>query len=177
MDKPRKSVPCGEGLRSMSLTKRELTLIELFRSGVETLAGTKLGLSDPERHDRDDHWIISIRWLIDQHWWLELIIRPTLPQVRVGVVTDDQDRCRDVEKMIVDSSLNLREFIGLGFKSAGLNWAEPLVERFREGADRFCFATPLDLSSLEDLTGELIRDKILKMLDGYHQCFTGRIAG
>lgn len=158
-----------------SLTQRELGLIEVFRSGVETLAGTRLGLARLERHDRRDHWIMATRWLIGRRWWLELAVRPTVPQIRVAVVTDDPMRSRDAEAMISQSSLTSREFIGLAFKHTGLIWREPPVEHYRENADRFCFATPLDLASLDELAGEAIRDKVLQMLEGYHRCFTGRI--
>lgn len=149
----------------------------MFRAGVETLAGTRLSLRELERRDRDDRWVLISRWPIDGRWWLELTIRPTLPQVRMGVMTDDPERCRDAEKMIADLSLTIREFVGLGFKEAGLDWPEPPVEHYREGTERFCFATALDIESLEDLAGEAIRDKVLRVLDGYHRCFTGRVAG
>ncbi len=169
------STACGRCFMISSLTQRELGLIEVFRSGVETLAGMRLGLARLERHDRRDHWTMATRWPIDRRWWLELAVRPTVPQIRVAVVTDDPMRSRDAEAMISESSLTSREFIGLAFKNAGLIWPEPPVEHYRESADRFCFATPLDLVSLDELAGEAIRDKVLKMLDGYHRCLTGRI--
>lgn len=168
--------PGGCGMRS-SLTRQELDLIEVFRCGVETLVGTRLGLPQLERHDRPDHWVMASRWPIDRHWWLELAVRPTVPQIRVAAVTDDTMCSRDAETMISESSLTLREFIGLGFHDAGLAWPEPPVEHYREDAERFCFATPLDLASLEDLRGEAMREKVLKMLDGYHRSFTGRVVG
>ncbi|HPD28855.1 MAG TPA: hypothetical protein PLL20_02590 [Phycisphaerae bacterium] len=160
-----------------SLTRQELDLIEAFRSRVETLAGTRLGLPQLERHDRPDHWVMASRWPMDRHWWLELAVRPTVPQIRVTVVTDDPMRSLDAEVMISESSLTLREFISLGFHDAGLAWPEPPVEHYRENAERFCFATPLDLASLDELCGEAMREKVLKMLDGYHRCFTGRVVG
>ncbi len=158
-----------------SLPQHRLDLIESFRSGVETLAGTRLGLARLERHDRPDCWVMASRWPIDRRWWLELAVRPTVPQVRVAAVTDDLMRSRDAEIMISESSLTTREFVGLAFAEAGLAWPEPPVEHYREGADRFCFATPLDLASLDELAGEAVQSKVLAMLDGYHRCFAGRI--
>jgi len=158
-------------------TERELAIIKLFRAGVETLVGTRLGLSELQRHDREDHWVMATRWPIDRRWWLEMAVRPTLPQVCLGVLTDDPERSRDAEKLVADSHLTFREFVGLGFKEAGLDWPEPVVEHYREGADRFYFVTPLDLGSIEDLASEAMRDRVVGMLDGYHRCFTGRVAG
>jgi hypothetical protein len=172
--------PSVAGIASRSiqpLTEGDLSVIESFRSGVESLAGARLGLPAFTRHDREDHWTMATRWLLDRRWWLEMAIRPTLPQIRVGVVTDDGDRSRDAEQMISDLSLTIREFVGLGFKAAGLDWPEPPVEHYREGADRFCFATPLDLTRLSEMAGEEIREKTRRMLDGYRRCFLGRIAG
>lgn len=186
----------------MLIGQRELAGIESFRSHVESMVGRRLGLRQPERHDRDDHWIMATRWPFDAHWWLEMSIRPTMPQVCVGVLTDDRDRSRDAEKMIAGSSMTPREFVGVAFTEAGLDWPEPVVEHYREragdegatatdtrkggkgmnnaggrAAERFCFVTPLDLQSLDDLTGELVRDRVLRMLEGYYRCFSGRIAG
>ena len=157
------------------LIRQEMELIEAFRAGVEALASTRLGLPLAERHDREDHWILTTRWSIERRWWLELTVRPTLPQIRVAAVTDDRDRSRDAERMIAESSLTPREFMGAAFREAGLHWPEPPVEHYREGADRFCFATPLDIESLSELAGEAIRDRVLRMLDGYCRCFSDRM--
>lgn len=152
-------------------------VIESFRFEVESRAGARLGLPAATRHDRDDHWIMATRWPLARRWWLEMAVRPSLSQVRVGMVTDDGDRSRDAEHMIADSSLTIREFVGLAFKAAGLEWPEPPVEHYREGADRFCFITPLDLDSLDDLADERVCEKTVRMLDGYRRCFLGRMAG
>jgi hypothetical protein len=174
MGKPNPKPP---PLPHMSLTVGELAVIELFRAEVQSLVEIRLGLSQAERHDRDDHWIMATRWPVARRWWLEMAVRPTLPQICVGLVTDDPDRSRDTEKLIADSNLTIQEFVGLGFKEAGLDWPEPVVVHCREGADRFCFVTPLELESLEDLASGAMRDKVLGMLDGYHRCFSGRMAG
>jgi hypothetical protein len=157
------------------LTRQELELIEAFRTGVETMAGARLGLTRFERHDREDHWIITSRWPIGNRWWLELVVRPSMPQIGVIVVTDDPERSRDAERMIAESSLTMGEYVGAALKESGLSWPEPPVEHYREGVDRFCFATPLDIESLTELAGEAIQDKVLRMLDGYCRCFSGRM--
>ncbi len=151
------------------LTRQELEFIEAFRAGVEAVASTRLGLVRFERQDRADHWTMTTRWPIGDRWWLELVVRPTLPQICVIVATDDSDRSLDAERMIAESTLTTREFVGTAFVECGLNWPDPPVEHYREGADRFCFATPLDLDSLNELAGEAIRDKVLGMIDGYRR--------
>ncbi|NLE59859.1 MAG: hypothetical protein GX616_16020 [Planctomycetes bacterium] len=170
-------ISCGACFAMSPLTQRDLDLVDVFRSDIETLVCVRLGLARFERHDRRDHWAMVTRWPIDRRWWLELAVRPTVPQIRVAAVTDDLMRSRDAEVMISESSLTTREFVGLAFAEAGLVWPEPPVEHYREGADRFCFATPLDLALLGEIAGETVRSRVLAMLDGYHRCFTGRFVG
>jgi hypothetical protein len=161
----------------MSLNERERAIIESFRGGVEALAGTRLGLGGLHREDREDGWILASRWQADRKSSYELSIRPTIPQVRVGLLTEDPERDRDLAKMIEETGLTVREFVGLAFRQAGLDCPNPPVEHYREAEARYCLATPLDLQSLEDLSGEAMRDKVLAMLDGYHRCFSGNVTG
>jgi hypothetical protein len=161
----------------MSLNERERAIIESFRGGVEALAGSRLGLSGLHREDRDDGWMLASRWQADRKSSYELSIRPTIPQIRVGIVTEEPERDRDLVDMIEAAGLTAREFVELGFRQAGLDWPAPPVEHYREGATRYCLATPLDLQSLEDLSGDAMRRKVLAMLDGYHRCFSGNVTG
>jgi hypothetical protein len=161
----------------VSLNERERAIVESFRGGVEALAGTRLGLSGLHREDRDDGWILVSRWDADRRSWYELSIRPTIPQVRVGIVTEDPERDRDLAKMIEEAGLTVPEFVELAFRRAGLDWPSPPVEHYREAGARYCLTTPLDLQSLEDLSGEAMRGKVLGMLDGYHRCFSGNVTG
>ena len=71
------------------------------------------------------------------------------------------------------STANLPCFVDveLGFEDAGLTWEEPTVEHYRDGGKFFYFATPLTLEDLEDLEQEEVRNKALRMLEGYLLAF------
>jgi hypothetical protein len=161
----------------MPLTAEQIALVEGFRTWIER-AVTNLGLfGEVSRHDRDDHSTLATRWTWDRDIWLEIAVRPFLPQVRVGLVTVDRWKSDDFEQMIENSGDTLQEFVQLGFKTAGLDWHDPPVEHYCHKNSLFHFATPLDLRALEQLTDDEIRAKVCKMVTGYHRAFSGTATG
>ncbi len=146
-----------------------------FREQVERQLAREPGFGAVSRHDRLDRPGLVTRWLADKRVWYELDVRPTLPQVRVGMLTDDAYRSRDFEGLIADSGDTLQELIELGFATAGLTWHEPPVEHYCELGRFFYFATPVDLESLDELGDKALPDRICRMLKGYHLAFTGRV--
>lgn len=158
----------------MGLTEEQSRWVEEFRGWIERHVGGGADWGRLERHDREDGSTLATRWPAGEHVWFEVAVRPLLPQVRVGVLSDDRWKSEELEQTIEDSGDSMSEFIELGFETAGLEWPEPPVEHYREQARYFYFATPLDLTALSDVTDEAIRRKVLQMLEGYYHAFNAK---
>ncbi|MBP7936295.1 MAG: hypothetical protein KA354_16775 [Phycisphaerae bacterium] len=157
----------------MPLNHPQLELIERFRGRVETAMAEEAGFGACSREDRQDHSTLATRWVADKRVWYECTVRPFLPQVRAGIMTDDRWRSEGFEQMIEDSGDTMPEFVGMGFENAGLAWPDLVVEHYRDQGRCFYFATPLALDSIGQLADEAVFDKIRRMLKGYHLAFTG----
>jgi hypothetical protein len=88
------------------------------------------------------------------------------------VLTDDVWRSRDFEELVEASDFTLAEFVARGLAEAGLSWADPPVEHYREPGPRYYFATPLDLDGLEQLGDNAFRVRVAQILTGYHHAFS-----
>ncbi len=155
----------------MPLTDEQWRRIEEFRGWIERHVSGNAQWGRFERHDREDASALATRWAAGEHLWYEVTLRPFLPQVRAGIVTDDRFKSEELKAKIKDSGDSMSEFLELGFETAGLEWPDPPVEHYREQAGYFYFATPLDLSDLADVSDEAVRRKVLQMLEGYYHAF------
>lgn len=151
----------------MSTTEQQSAIVDAFRSFVEDTCAHDDRYGAAERHDRKDGSTLATRLAAGESCWFEVAVRPLIPQVRVGFVTDDRWKSEEIEQAIQDSGDTMEEFVGIAFEEAGLDWDEPPVEHYREAGQFFYFATPLDLEHLADLDEERIRNKTLRMLEGY----------
>lgn len=138
-----------------------------FRDYIEDSAATDERYGPIQRQDRDDQSLFASRFEMAPKCWLEVALRPFIPQVRIGFLTTDRWKSEDAESMIEDSGDSMSEFVGVGFNDAGLDWDEPPVEHFREAGQFFYFATPLEIEDLRELESDEIRNKTLRMLEGY----------
>lgn len=157
----------------MILNTAQRDQVESFRTVIEeSLAGDGRFIG-AQRHDRQDGSTLATRWqtLANHQVWLEIAVRPLIPQVRVGILTDDRWKSEDFEGKIEESGDTMSEFVELGFDEAGLEWKGPIVEHYREDMKFFYFATALELSKLEELVAPATQAKVRKMFDGYHHAF------
>ena len=156
----------------MLLTDPQRRIIQAFRAWIESAIETGSRFGGWERIDRQDESTLITRWAAGQDEFYEVAIRPGLPQVRVGLITEDRYKSRDFEQMIEGSGDTMQEFVALGFETAGLDWAQPPVEHYRQGQDYY-FVTPVDLPSLDQLNDEAFRIKVHLIFEGYYHAFTG----
>jgi hypothetical protein len=151
----------------MALDEQNRVTVEAFREYIKDAVAGDERYGDAERDDREDESTLATRFRAGGSCWLEVAVRPFVPQVRVGLLTDDRWASEEIEQGIQDSGETMEEFVGLGFAEAGLDWDEPPVEHYREGGKYFYFATPLVVDELSDLDRDEQRNKVLRMLEGY----------
>lgn len=151
----------------MPLTELDRDFINHFRTYIEDALAQDDRYGKPQRHDREDGSILATRFEVGPNFWLEVSVRPFIPQLRIGILTDDRWKSEELEDLIESSGDSMVEFVELGFDEAGLDWKDPPVEHFRDGGKYFYFATPLELSELGELHADEPRAKALRMLEGY----------
>lgn len=151
----------------MPLSEQQRDTIIAFREFVEDSVSADARYGVASRHDREDGSFLAVRFAAAPKCWFEVAVRPFVPQVRVGFLTNDRWKSEEAEQAIEDSGDTMSEFVEAGFDEAGLDWPDPPVEHFREGGEYFYFATSLILDELGDLNLDGTRDKVLRMLEGY----------
>lgn len=158
----------------MSLQDADRERIAAFRDAFERRYAQDERFSRVVREDRPDESYLTSRFAVAEHVWLEMTIRPFVPQVRAGIVTDDRWRNEDIEERIEETGDTMSEFVELGFDEAGLEWRDPPVEHFREAGKYFCFVTPFEISSPAELDGPA-GDRLTKVFEGYYEAFRAAI--
>ncbi|MBL8879330.1 MAG: hypothetical protein JNG88_09450 [Phycisphaerales bacterium] len=159
----------------MSLDAAQLELVTNFRERMEGEFRADDRFASIARLDRPDGSTLASRFEVAPQIWLELAIRPFVPQVRVGIVTDDRWKSEDLEQAIEDSGDEMDEFVEFGLDSVGLRWPAPPVEHYRDQGKYYYFATPLEIASLSELASPELTAKVRKTLDGYYEAFRGAI--
>lgn len=158
----------------MGLSDADRKLIAAFRDGFERRYAGDERFSGVTRDDRPDESYLTSRFAVADHVWLEMTIRPFIPQVRAGIVTDDRWRNEDLEERIEETGDTMSEFVELGFDQAGLEWPAPPVEHFREAGRFFCFLTPLEIAAPAELNGPAAA-RLTKVFEGYYEAFRAAI--
>jgi hypothetical protein len=160
----------------MPLTDEQLAYVAGFREYIEQSIADDDRYGELSRHDRPDGSLLASRFQMGEKCWLEIALRPFVPQIRIGFLTNDRWKSEEAEELIESSGDSMTEFVELGFSDAGLDWVNPPVEHFREAGEFFYFATPLDIDDLRELEGDEVRDKVQQMVEGFLLAF-GAIIG
>ncbi len=155
----------------MSISEDDRAIIEAFREHVEGAVSADDRYGESKRLDREDGSTLATRFEMGEDCWLEVVVRPLVPQVRVGFLTTDRWKSEEIEQAIQDSGDTMEEFVEMGFSEAGLDWDEPPVEHYRDAGEFFCFITPLEIEELFDLAEGEVQGKVVRMLEGYLVAF------
>lgn len=151
----------------MPLDELSREKIEDFRTYIEDSVATDDRYGPAQRHDQEDESTLTTRFEAGPSCWFEVAVRPMIPQIWVGFLTSDGWINEEIEQAIEDSGGSMEKFVGLGFAEAGLDWADPPVEHYREGDEYSYFGTPLELDEVPDVDLTEVRNKTLRMLEGY----------
>ena len=156
----------------MVLSETDLSIVQAFRDWLDLQIASQEQFSAVSRVDREDQSTLATRWQASPSIWFEIAIRPAIPQVRVGILTDDRWVSEEFEQGIEDSGDTMYEFVEEGFHDAGLDWHDPPVEHYRDQGKYFYFSTSLELDTLDRLRDDAaLRSKIKKMFEGYYCAF------
>lgn len=155
----------------MSLSPAEEKLVNEFRAAVETELAADPRFAPPAREDRPDGSTRCSRFHLGGRLWLEVAVRPQIPQIRVGIMSDDRWVNEELEEAIEETGDTMPEFIEAGFDEVGLEWLEPLVEHYRDQGKYFYFATAWEPARLADLAQPAAREKTRLMACGYYEAF------
>jgi hypothetical protein len=159
----------------MPLSDADRQLIAEFRADLERGVATDARFAGVVRDDRPDDSVLASRFPVLDDVWIELTLRPFVPQLRAGIVTTDRWKNEELEERIEETGDTMSEFVELGFDEAGLEWRAPQVEHYRDQGKYFCFATGVELPGLQALAEPATRDQARRMLEGYYHAFRGAI--
>ena len=151
----------------MPITEAQVKQVADFRAWVEQRLDREGRFGAPCWADREDGSTLTTRWPIGETLYLEVTLRPMLPQVRVGIVTDDRWKSEEIEQAIQDSGDSMVEFLEVALSEVGLDWEDPPVEHYRHEGVWYSFMTPIDLTSLDELHDDATHNKIMLLIDGY----------
>jgi hypothetical protein len=160
----------------MPISDAERVTIERFRQHIEAELTQIPGLGPATRVDRADGATLATRFPVGENLWLELALRPLIPQLRAGIVTTDRWLSEELEEAIEETGDTMSEFMEDGFDQVDLHWTEPPVEHYRDHGRDYYFATPLELERLEQLGEDATRTRAGQMVRGYYAAFQSRIA-
>jgi hypothetical protein len=151
----------------MAITEKQTKHIVEFRTWVELQLAADDRFGELERFDREDGSTLTVRWPVGEILQLEVTLRPLIPQVRVGIVTEDRWKSEEIEQAIEDSGDSMSEYLEIALAEAGLDWQGPPVEHYRDQGRWFSFITPIELAHIEDLADERVRSKVMQLVNGY----------
>jgi hypothetical protein len=148
----------------MALTTDDQNQIEAFREYVTDTVATDDRYGPGVRSDNAQRQ--AIRFHEGGLCWFEVALFPAARNVRVGFFTTDPAVSTECEEVIAESGETAGGFVGLAFEEAGLDWPDPPVDHGRDGEASY-YATPLPFEDMIDLDSDELRDKVIRMLEGY----------
>ncbi len=156
----------------MPFDQPDREIIDAFHTYIEDSLTSDDRYGPPHRQDGDDGATLATHFQAGPSCWLTVTVCPKTAQVQVGFLSRDDETREVIEQTIQEADVAVEDFVGHGFAEAGLDWKHPPVEHNSEANDEqcpsyCCFATPLDVDELADLDSEEIRNKTLRMLEGY----------
>jgi hypothetical protein len=151
----------------MPLDEESRELVESFRQYVEDSVANDDRYGPAGRYDAEDESTLATRFDGGASCWFEVAVQPAALRVRVGFFTSSRETAEELEQTIQDAEQTMGAFVGAGFVEAGLDWEKPNVEYYHEGDKCYCFVTSLTVDEPVDLERPEVRDKVLRMLEGY----------
>jgi hypothetical protein len=152
----------------MAISRHNFEIIESFRQWLAEEVARAFELGAEQRLDRADSWRLCSQWQAEKHLWLAVLIHPTFPQVKIGLMTDDSCHDRDLADMVEASGMTLQELVVANLKRANIDWSDPPVEHYCEKRSWYFWTTPIELTTIEQLEDSAIRERVFSLAKAYH---------
>ncbi len=149
------------------MTERDQESVDLFREYIEDAVATDERYGPAVRHDTENESMLITRFEAGPGCWFIMAINPSVPKVRVGFLIDDPAVYDEIRQWLDEMDEPVEAVLAASFAEAGLDWTDPPVEGACEIGACSCFNTPLELEDALDFDGEQVRNKVLRMLEGY----------
>lgn len=159
----------------MPVTAEDRERIESFRAYIEDSLATDDRYGPSVRHDEAERQRFATRWTVAPSCWFEVAISAKPPGVRASFLTDDAERNAAVESAIAESGQPTDEYTGNAFQDAGLDWPSPAIDHSPLD-NLFAYSLAIPLEELRDLEDDEIRDRVLRVLEGYMIAFSPALA-
>lgn len=123
------------------------------------------------RHDGEGGLLSVLHFSCGPSQWIEVAVMPESKEVRVGFVTGDPAVCDDIAEGLKQTETTLDQFVESEFANAGLSWPGAAVEHLERDDGTYSYTTSFTLEYFDDLDQDEIRDKVMRMLEGYLTAF------
>ncbi len=157
----------------MSLSDEDRAEVDSFLDYVADFSDSDDRYGLAVRLEREDESLFATRFEVGPSAWLEVGVWPSVPEVRIGVVTDEPATGEEIVAGIEADDVSLTDALAAALVDAGLNWPEPPIEKDGVTTEEFRLTTPIELEELSDLdVGFLdVRDKSMRLLEAYLNVF------
>jgi hypothetical protein len=152
-------------------TEIQQEIVASFRNFIEDSCAHDDRYGHVSRSDSEDGTVQATRFEVDECCWLEAAVIPDVTQIRVSFITSDRTIYEEIEESIEASGTSPQQLVQAMFAEAGLDWKDPPVERSQGGESSYGFATVWPLEDLQDLEQDAVRNRVLRMLEGYMLAF------
>jgi hypothetical protein len=144
--------------------------IEAFRDYIEdsVLSDDRYGAAS--RHDTEPKSLFATRFEVAPECWLAVEVLADQARVAVAFLTSDHSRAELVEQAIAEAGGDASRYLGEAFQEAGMDWPDPPVAVAPQDG-LYGYVTLVQLDELRDLDNDSIRDKTLRMLEGFMMAF------
>ncbi|MFQ5463293.1 MAG: hypothetical protein ACE5E5_11790 [Phycisphaerae bacterium] len=161
----------------MTITSEQSEIVDAFLDYLDGEFSGDERYGPAERYDRKDESSRALRFSLGPNCWIEAAVRPAVPEVRVGFVTDERSIFDEILNLLADAEETPSENLERALADAGLPWEDPVVDQETIDERFHRFSTPLKLEVLDDLDlGFMkVRSKVPKMIEAYLVAFGSAI--
>lgn len=159
----------------MPNTAEDRERVEAFRTYVEDSVAADDRYGPGARQDEPAASRFATRWTVAPACWFEVAVTARPPQLKISFLTDDRDRIEAIDAEVAEVGVTIDEYLRGSFEEAGIDGDLPLIERFPHD-NLFCYSATINLEELRDLDDEAIRDRTIRILEGFMIAFAAGLA-
>ncbi len=161
----------------MAITSEQNEIVDAFLDFLDGEFSGDERYGPSERYDRKDESSRALRFSLGPNCWIEAAVRPNVPEVRVGFVTDERMIFDEIVNLLADAEETPSQNLERAMADSGISWEEPVVDQETIDERFHRFSTAFTLEALDDLDlGFMkVRSKVPKMIEAYLIAFGSAI--